>query len=449
MSNNYQSTLKPFLKDIADAIRAKKGTSATIQATDFPSEIASIVTQPPTGSDFKIHYGTSTPTNTDELWVKTSSLPNKAIFRNHFDGDLGIAVNGNFGSLTYSSDSLCCGAVGNVIYMFGGTQGITPTSTIRAFDTTTGTTTTKSVSFSHPIAFASCAVVGTNCYIIGGNYTDGTSGRKIISKYDTVNNILTETVATLPDITARLIAPACVVVGTDIYIFGGNLAVGSNTPSDAIFKFDTTNNTVTKITAYMPVALYAMGIAADNSDIYIFGGVNGSGSRVNTIYHYVAGSSSNPELLNTTLPSPRAYHYAFAASGKCLIFGGQSNAANYPTDILVFDTAAKTVSTDTATLGTGAPFAGCAFIENNVYYVGGNNGNAINKVQQIIAQVSLNEGDLIITYDANTDSEFKIVTGSSVELYINPVSALMGDQNNIGQKVKIALYNGSSWVELN
>lgn len=453
MSNNsYEATLIPFLNGIANAIKEKKGYSSSrkIKANDFATEIESITTQPPTGSTFKIHYGTSTPTNTDELWVKTSSLPNNVLLRNTFAGDLtGMAV----AQTTLPADpypvgtsSLCCGAVGNIIYMFGGnggSAGITPLNTIRAYDVTTGTITTKSPTFSTTLTNACCAVVGTNCYIIGG------SGRKIISKYDTVNNTLTETVATLPNISTQLQNAACVAVGTDIFIFGGGIG---NSPTNAIYKFDTTNNAVTQMTVILPVALSDLAVAADGTNIYLFGGVNYSGNVVNTIYRYVAGSNSAPQLLEATLsPAVNACRaQGIPGSSKCLIFGGGSGySTGNPTDIQIFDTITKTVTTAPVSLTTGSSYAGYAMIGNDIYYIGGIAGYAINKVQKITAQVSLDEGTLVITYDANTDNDFKIIDDNTVQLYINPVSAMLGGENDIAQPVKIALYNGSTWVEIN
>ena len=65
-----QNNLTDFLTGVADAIRAKKGTTALINPQNFESEIASI--SGGGGGELNIAYGDTAPEDTSKLWVKTT-----------------------------------------------------------------------------------------------------------------------------------------------------------------------------------------------------------------------------------------------------------------------------------------------------------------------------------------------------------------------------------------
>lgn len=63
-------TLPNFLTDVADAIREKKGTEETIQASDFDTEIASISS----GADLSEYFNTTISDNTNNANIPTQIL---------------------------------------------------------------------------------------------------------------------------------------------------------------------------------------------------------------------------------------------------------------------------------------------------------------------------------------------------------------------------------------
>ena len=65
-----QNNLTDFLTGVANAIRAKKGTTALINPQNFESEIVSI--SGGGGSELNIAYGDTAPEDTSKLWVKTT-----------------------------------------------------------------------------------------------------------------------------------------------------------------------------------------------------------------------------------------------------------------------------------------------------------------------------------------------------------------------------------------
>ena len=77
------NNLTDFLKDVADAIRAKKGTSALINPKDFSAEIASIqsgvgggsVSVSPKAVNFRDYDGTILHSYTKEEFLALSELP--------------------------------------------------------------------------------------------------------------------------------------------------------------------------------------------------------------------------------------------------------------------------------------------------------------------------------------------------------------------------------------
>lgn len=66
-------TLPHFLTDVADAIREKKGTEASIQASSFDTEIESI----PTGANLNDYFSTQIPANTNSSTIAFNYLVKK------------------------------------------------------------------------------------------------------------------------------------------------------------------------------------------------------------------------------------------------------------------------------------------------------------------------------------------------------------------------------------
>ena len=87
--------------------------------------------------------------------------------------------------------------------------------------------------------------------------------------------------ATLPTVKEKMVSAT---IGTNVYIFGGIDNTGSHTTT--IYKFDTTTETITTLDTTLPTANSGMASAVIGTNVYIFGG-NSSTGRTNTIVKFI------------------------------------------------------------------------------------------------------------------------------------------------------------------
>ena len=220
-----QNNLTDFLTGVADAIRAKKGTTALINPQNFESEIASIDTQKPTqektvdlamasgnqvvtpdsgktlskvvvkkpatmlpenikkdvniggvtgtlesgGGELNIAYGNTAPEDTSKLWIK-SEEPNNISFPILWNPEQiveGITDTGT--TLPRVANGIGTAAVGTKIYLFGGySNNYTCLNTIQVFDTTNNTIQTLSTTLPQAMYGMGTVAVGTKIYLFGG-----------------------------------------------------------------------------------------------------------------------------------------------------------------------------------------------------------------------------------------------------------------------------------------
>ena len=136
-----QNNLTDFLTGVADAIRAKKGSTALINPQNFESEIASISGG---GGELNIAYGNTAPEDTSKLWIK-SEEPSNISFPVLWKPEQiveGIIDTGT--TLSQGEFGIGTAAVGTKIYLFGGRNSSSYLNTIQVFDTTNNTIQTLS-----------------------------------------------------------------------------------------------------------------------------------------------------------------------------------------------------------------------------------------------------------------------------------------------------------------
>ena len=161
-----QNNLTDFLTGVADAIRAKKGTTALINPQNFESEIASISGG---GGELNIAYGDTAPEDTSKLWIK-SEEPSNISFPVVWNPEQiveGIIDTGT--TLPQVKFGIGTAAVGTKIYLFGGYNSSSSTlNTIQVFDTTNNTIQTLSATLPQVTSAIGTAAVGTKIYLFGG-----------------------------------------------------------------------------------------------------------------------------------------------------------------------------------------------------------------------------------------------------------------------------------------
>ena len=197
----------------------------------------------------------------------------------------------------------------------------------------------------------SMVAIGTDIYIFGGS--DSTGLVNDFYKIDKTNNTAKSITLTSSGTTiSERQAHSMVAIGTDIYIFGGR--DGSGLLND-FYKIDTTNSyNVTPITLSSSSGTAISGrfshtMVAIDKDIYIFGGRDGSGYS-NDFYKINTNNNiATPITLSssgTTITG--RYKHTMVAIGKDIyIFGGRDGSNYFLSDFYKINT-----TNDTAILIT-------------------------------------------------------------------------------------------------
>ena len=164
-----QNNLTDFLTGVADAIRAKKGTTALINPQNFESEIASISGG---GGELNIAYGNTAPEDTSKLWIK-SEEPNNISFPILWNPEQIVEGITNTGTtLPKKMHRIGIASIGTKIYLFGGYSNGYEQNTIQIFDTTNNTIQTLSTTLPKGAYDIGTAAVGTKIYLFGGRGSD-------------------------------------------------------------------------------------------------------------------------------------------------------------------------------------------------------------------------------------------------------------------------------------
>ena len=302
------------LIDIADAIRSKTKKNTPIRLTDFSSEIQSIGN---TGVELNVKLGDTPPTNTNNIWIKTSS--DKQLIFNQTTVTTRLTIPYGY------AGGVSVAAVGDVIYTFGGMyNGLNIYNYIHKIDTMNLT-----VSFvgylPKSICCSSAVTVGTKIYLFGGMIGNSTCTNAIYV-FDTETNTTRTVEAVLPNKVRNLSA---VAVDSKIYILGGTPYI-SGYYSDAMYIFDTETDELDIIEQALPYSIKEPAVVAINSDIYILGGNTASGN-LDTIVVFDTKTNS-AHVLDKTLCTKCSKIVATHIGSKIYVLGNTSERT-----ILTFD----------------------------------------------------------------------------------------------------------------
>ena len=430
-----QNNLTDFLTGVADAIRAKKGSTALINPQNFESEIASISG----GSELNIAYGDTAPEDTSKLWIK-SEEPSNISFPIGWNPEQIVEGITNTGvTLPRVAKNIGTVAVGTKIYLFGGySTKYTCLNTIQVFDTTNNTIQTLSTTLPQAMFSMGIAAVDTKIYLFGGD-KDG-SYLNTIQIFDTTNNTIQTLSTTLPK---EMSAIGTATVGTKIYLFGG-MVYSSNGYLKTIQVFDTTNNTIQTLSTTLPTAASEIGTAAVGTKIYLFGGQTSDNNRLKTIQVFDT-TNNTIQTLSTTL-SQIADGIGISAVGtKIYLFGGY-NGSNKLNTIQVFDTTNNTIQTLSTTLPQAMYGMGTVAVGTKIYLFGGYSNGYMNTINLFTVNVPLSSNDIIVTqeYYART---FKVMKAPT-EVEVSVKYVYKGDQN-LAKLIDAYLYDGANWVNVN
>ena len=206
------------------------------------------------------------------------------------------------------------------------------------------------------------ANIGENIYLLGG-YVGNNINSSNIYKFNSSNGTITLCNAKIPT-GFRTTINNCVAVGKCIYMFGG-----SNGNDKYIQKYDTENDTCEVVYTFNYEWINGVGLAAIGTNIYLIGAWKkdkgaSKGSYLTSIYKF---NTLNNTLSNTGIGFTGGSLCTIVKGTDIYMFGGTINGSSNNT-VRKFDTETNTITA----LSTTTPFTGVmkgVIIDNYIYLI--------------------------------------------------------------------------------
>ena len=313
------SNLSNYLKDVADAIRAKKGTEDAIPAANFDTEIASITTsenlddvlqeqtelineleeilktKSKTSATINVFMQETEPDIKNGIWIQDASNMIDSINISTLNGD-------NYTDITWDTSSQtitqyvymsCFLLLNDDLYLLGGGNNANKFSKINL--STGEETVFEDLSFE--VNDCGFCTVGSDIYLFGGK---NTQNRAI--KY----NVLTKEMTSLTDIPYNSVDSFCAYYDGNIYIFGGS---GDYT---AAYKYSISENTYTQLTDITRGYNSNVSGCVYGNKVYLFGnGYNASRENCHKLTIYDLSNNTSQSI---TMPD-------YLAASACVNIG--------------------------------------------------------------------------------------------------------------------------------
>ncbi len=174
---------------------------------------------------------------------------------------------------------------------------------------------------------ATASVIGSDFYIYGGN-----------PNYDfwqyTLSNAPQWTQLPTANGPSDRQYASSVSINSDFFIIGGQSSPNNSTNYSDLWKYNIVSQTWTQLSylALVSSGIYGHTSVAYNQDIFVFGGQDGNGNLLNSIYQYNTPTGIW-SLVSTTggPPQNRVYHSASIIGSDMFIFGGLGLDSNLNT----------------------------------------------------------------------------------------------------------------------
>lgn len=376
-----------FATDVADSIREMTGTTEQIPASEFDTRIKGIKTAEDleeelttyntelseqevgvddivtalvgkvagaTGTKPNIFIQEEEPESKEGIWLQTTALDYQDVATVTNIVEAGTWYkNGEFGKAPTTFSAMNTAAVGDNIYLLGAFNA-NKYYKYNTKDMTFTQLTSPSLRF-----ISNVVVYETDIYFFGG-YSSSNGYQSTSYKYNTLTDTYTNLGITAPALNGR----GCARVGTDVYLFGGWNGSNHSTAN----KYDILTDTITEM-APVPTAGYNLGVAAVGTDIYInIGRVDGYKSY--KFYKYDTLTDTYEQLNN-----------APCVASKFFTIGTKIYAFEYDnyTGVYVYDTTTQKWENT----GWNQPRAlssalNIALVDNKFYIIGGGDSSVIN-----------------------------------------------------------------------
>ena len=382
------------------------------------------------GGELNIVYNDTAPEDTSKLWVN-AILPSKVNIDNQvsptnlveqvtkLDTDLPKDFYGN-----------AFAAVGNKIYLF-------LKNTLQVWDVASGEV---DASFTTEIYFddaCTASAVGNNIFLFGGSRSSSSSSSfsDAIYKFNTSTNTMETLETKMP---VPILGAKSVSVGSKIYIFGGR--VEGPTDVNSIYIFDTETSTVTGANVSLSVSQTYPGVAAVGKRIYIFE----SNKRIQMI--------DVDNMTSITTISAQLYYPAWGITAvtvgtKIYLFGGY--------DTRKFNTGIQLIQCLDTTTDTVRPLS-ASFPHSRMYYAGGVN---IDDDVYLFGSITYSKrrykfipakGPLtnsVIVSQGTDGKPFELMSGAT-ELNTNIKNVFSGDKTTAAW-APAYLHDGVNWYDVN
>lgn len=267
---------------------------------------------------------------------------------------------------------------GGSLFVFSGRdESVTPTNTIRRYDIASNTWYPVSATLPRQTYGTTANRVGNKIYVYGGANSASKYGDMIAFDPGT-NTILTYGGGVSCE------GHTSATHNTDIYVYGGTTALGSDAPAlNTLRRFDTVTNTWTKLTGLVrsPTARTYACSGIINGKLYIVGGTN-AGVTVNTIDIY--DIATNTWLAPIALPYSRTSGEAVVLDNILYLIGGRVNG-EYSSNMDGFNPVNSSFTTATE-VPDARSYACAATDGTSIYLFGGYNASLTPRISNVLYQ---------------------------------------------------------------
>jgi N-acetylneuraminic acid mutarotase len=267
-----------------------------------------------------------------------------------------------------------------------------------------------------PIAYGRAIKYKNYIYIFGGKNSSGTA-LNTACKYD----LNTNTYTNIADMPTVMMSYMIGIVGTNIYLFGGSN--GSVNQSHA-YKYDILTDTYTRIKD-LPAVRVLSGFASVGTDIYLIGGANASNVKYKSCYKYDTLTDEYIQIADLPVATT---NWSCCTDGKNYIYSlGGFTDSGYTNKCYKYDISKNTwtsIASMPQTMGHNAS----GFINGCAYMFAGYNGQGRQYVYKYdpstnkFSTLSNMSKVLFNAACAYGDNKAYLISGQTTNSYVSTIS---------------------------
>jgi len=175
------------------------------------------------------------------------------------------------------------------------------------------------------------------------------------------------------------------LVGSDIYLFGGSSITGTGGARNDLWRFESQDSTwhTVSITQTGPSARRRHAAASMNDKLYILGGEDQNGKKLDDAWIYDPATGAWSEAKQDTRPPARSNHTAIANGDRFLVYGGNFQTYTMSADVWSYSPTTGYWSIDSWLSNPQGTNAGhtAGLIGGKMYFAGGGNTSSADLLQ--------------------------------------------------------------------